>query len=71
MTKKLLDQIVNRRGELGKILSQPCPYGYPTQHCPLLEWRRRDHVGAMTHQLVDTLLEIHLSHDLPEHVTSA
>ncbi len=60
----ILEQIVDRRGTLKRILAQQCILGRPNASCPLCEWRIRDGVEFMTDSLVATLLLKHLECDM-------
>lgn len=62
--KILLEQIVDKRGTLTRVLSEPCQLGRPARNCPLSEWRRRMCVQLMTDNLVCILLQKHLECEL-------
>ncbi len=55
-----VEEIHDPTGTLELILKGPCPMGRPLKNCPLMEWRRRNHIADMTMSLQRTLLKKHL-----------
>jgi hypothetical protein len=61
-TFKRATELADPRGHLEKLLKQKCPCGHKLSDCPLLEWRKINHVANMTGSLIDQLLAKHFLH---------